>query len=1053
MTRKRKFGIAFTILLIPILLVSGAIVGVYKNQRTLTQKAIEKVNEQFTGKLVVNDSYISPFAQFPYISIDLRGVQFFEDKNMQLPPIYEAGDVYLGFDLWDILRGDYQVKRVKIANGHLDLIKYENGDINLLMAKNVVADSTAQDSDESLEFNLNELSLLNFNLSFADHTMDQTLSANVDGLTAAIRLTDEDVFLDLTAQFILDLYKGDQPTFFSNKSIELDWEMDFHRLEQVLEVFPSKLLLEGSIFTLEGTVDLDDDIFTDFKLYGEKPDFNIFAAFAPAEIAQTLNRYQNEGEIYFLGTIRGKAGNGNMPAIAVEFGCENAYFINKEMEKRVDDLRFSGYFTNGKERNLQTSELRLTNFYAKPEEGLFQGQLVIRNFEDPYIKVSLNADLDLQFLGQFFEVEGLQRITGQIQLDMDFDELIDMDMPTEGLSRLKEGIDSELTIKNLSFIIPDYPLPVTNANGHAVMESGRITLDFMRFQVGESDFDFSGSLSDFPAIFHKQNKDVTIALHAKSNRIDIPQLVSYDSVLSNSIDEEITQFQLKLGLDANAREFTSFKYLPKGEFRIEDFYAKLKHYPHLFHDFDALITIEENNLSIRDFSGEIDGSDFHFTGLVSNYPKWFQDGKVGDSTFEFDFDSKLLKMKDLLSYKGENYLPDDYKEEELTEVELNGRLELHYDSVFQSADLTVENLQAKLKIHPLKLEDFKGRVHMEQGNILVEDFGGKMGQSDFAIDLAYFSGTDEALKSRSNYFGLRAMALDLDALLNYNPQETSQVSHADTFNIFELPFSDMRFEASIGRLNYHTYWLENVHGAMKTTADHYLYVDTLHFNLAEGSLGLDGYFNGSDPTHIYFNSTMKAENLDIDQLMIKFDNFGQDVMINENLHGKVSGTVTSNFLVHPDLTPIIEKSDAVMDLTVTQGSLVNFTPLEAVASYFKDRNLRMVKFDTLQNTFDLKDGVLTIPKMNINSSLGFIELSGKQTLDLKMDYFLRIPLGLVTQVGFRSLFPGKGREEVDPEQEDAIVFRDQNRNVRFVNLNISGDPDNYNVSLGRDKGQ
>ncbi|WP_158856922.1 AsmA family protein [Lunatibacter salilacus] len=1053
MTKKKKWVIASTLLLIPLFIMGGAVIAVYKNQRSLTQKAIEKVNEQFTGKLVVNDSYISPFAQFPYISIDLRGVQFFEDKDMQAPPIYEAGDVYLGFDLWDILQGDYQVKRVKIANGHLDLIKYENGDINLLLAKNIVADSTAQESEESLEFNLNELSLVNFNLFFEDHTMDQTLSANLDGLSAAIRLTAEDIFLDLTAKLILDLYRGDQPTFFSNKSIELDWVMDFHRLEQVLEVFPSKLLLEESLFTLEGSVDLRNDLYMDFKLYGEKPDFNIFAAFAPAEVAGTLKRYQNEGEIYFLGTIEGKAGNGNMPAIAVEFGCENAYFVNIDMEKRVDDLRFAGFFTNGKERSLQTSEFRLTNFYAKPEEGLFQGQLVVRNFEDPYIKVSLNADLDLQFLGQFFEVEGLQRITGQIRLDMDFDELIDMDMPTEGLSRLKEGIDSELTISNLSFTIPDFPLPITKANGHAVMEAGRITLDFLRFTVGESDFDFSASLSDFPSIFHKKNNDVTLTLSAKSDKIDVTQLLSYDSLLSKSFDEEITQFQLNLGLDANAREFTSFKYLPEGEFRIEDFYAKLKHYPHLFHDFDALITIEENNLSIQDFSGEIDGSDFHFSGLVRNYPKLFQDVKVGDSTIEFDFDSKLLKMKDLLSYKGENYLPDDYKEEELTEVELNGRLELHFDSVFQSADLTVENLQAKLKIHPLKLEDFKGRVHMEQGNILVEDFGGKMGQSDFAIDLAYFSGTDEALKSRGNYFGLRAKSLDLDALLNYNPQETSPVSHADTFNIFELPFSDMRFEASIGRLYYHTYWLENVHGGMKTTADHYLYVDTLHFNLAEGSLGLNGYFNGSDPSHIYFNSTMKAENLDIDKLMIKFDNFGQDVMVNENLHGKVSGTITSNFLVHPDLTPIIEKSDAVMDLTVTQGSLVNFTPLEAVASYFKDRNLRMVRFDTLQNTFDLKDGVLNIPKMNINSSLGYIELSGKQTLDLKMDYFLRIPLGLVTQVGFRSLFPGKEREEVDPEREDAIVFRDQNRRVRFVNLNISGDPDNFNVSLGRDKGQ
>jgi hypothetical protein len=140
-----------------------------------------------------------------------------------------------------------------------------------------------------------------------------------------------------------------------------------------------------------------------------------------------------------------------------------------------------------------------------------------------------------------------------------------------------------------------------------------------------------------------------------------------------------------------------------------------------------------------------------------------------------------------------------------------------------------------------------------------------------------------------------------------------------------------------------------------------------------------------------------------------------------------------------------------MDMTVTQGRLVNITPLEAVNSYFKEKNLQLDRLDTLQNPFELKEGVLNIPSMNINSSLGFIELSGRQTLDLKMDYFIRIPLGLVTQVGFRSLFAGKGKEEIDPEQEDAIVYRDQDRRIRFVNLNISGDPDNFTVSLGKDK--
>ena len=91
---------------------------------------------------------------------------------------------------------------------------------------------------------------------------------------------------------------------------------------------------------------------------------------------------------------------------------------------------------------------------------------------------------------------------------------------------------------------------------------------------------------------------------------------------------------------------------------------------------------------------------------------------------------------------------------------------------------------------------------------------------------------------------------------------------------------------------------------------------------------------------------------------------------------------------------------------------------------------------------------MTFPNMNINSSLGFMEISGKQALNSEMEYFLRIPLKVVTRVGFQMLF-GKKQEEVDPDQVDAIEYRDMDKRVRFLNLKISGTPDDYKVSLGK----
>jgi hypothetical protein len=66
-----------------------------------------------------------------------------------------------------------------------------------------------------------------------------------------------------------------------------------------------------------------------------------------------------------------------------------------------------------------------------------------------------------------------------------------------------------------------------------------------------------------------------------------------------------------------------------------------------------------------------------------------------------------------------------------------------------------------------------------------------------------------------------------------------------------------------------------------------------------------------------------------------------------------------------------------------------------------------------------------------------------------MEYYLRIPWKLVTQVGSKKLF-GSGDK---PEGDDEIQYKDDSKKVRFINLKITGTPDNYKISLGKDKNQ
>ncbi|MCC5919917.1 MAG: AsmA-like C-terminal region-containing protein [Cyclobacteriaceae bacterium] len=1047
-------AVIFTLLIVSIV---AAPYVLYKNQKTIVQKVLTEVNDHLDGEIVIEDSYISPFKSFPYISIDLHNVRFYEGKARENKALYFMEDIYLGFSIYDLIKGNFVVKSLLINGGYVNVIQLESGEYNILLAKGIKEMAEKQEeAEEEGEFalDLQQFKLSNFHVSKKNEANLDHIEIDIDFLDISFKKDREHILASLKSDLLLNFMTAEDTSFIRNKHITLNTKLDYDKSNQLLTIDPSKLRLEDADFLTEGTIDFANDLDLNLQFKGDKPDFNLFIAFAPPELAENLKRYDNSGRIFFEASVIGRAAEGYSPKIEAKFGCENAYFLNREINKKIDELGFVGYYTNGEDRNLETSEFRLMDFVARPDEGIFRGSFVARNFLDPYIAMNVYSELDLEFLGNFFGVEGLRRLKGQVILNMEFDELIDIDMPAQSMSQLKEGIQSDLTVKDLGFIVPGYPHPIKNVNLHAEMSEGFVRLDSLSFTIDDSDFYFSGSLSDLPAIFHGHDKKIRMDLNTRSKQVNVPNLLSHDSSLQQISNEIITDFNLKLAFESTVNQLTQFENLPVGEFFIEGFQAKLKNYPHTFHDFYADILIDHTQMRIKDFRGEIDDSDFHFTGKLINYDLWFSDNKKGDTEFHFDLDSKLIVPKDLLSYEGENFLPEDYREERLEDVLLKGHVYLHYDSILTSTDLHLELLQAKLNLHPLKFEKFMGRVHIEDDHLLVEEFSGKMGKSDFKLDMAYFSGENTVNRKKDSYLRFSSSYLDMDALMNFTEEDldtSKEVDHDDAFNIFELPFTDMSIMADIKTMKYHTIHLKDFYTEMRLTEDHFLHVDTLRTYAAGGFIGMNGYFNGSNPDNIYFHSVVHPKDVQLDQFLIKFDNFGQDMMVSENLKGSVSGTIKSSMHMHADLTPILDDSEAEINLMIKNGELIDFAPMTAMASFFGNKNMRRVRFDTLSNMLTLKEGTLHIPAMTINSSIGYMELSGKQSLDLDMEYFIRVPWKLVGQVARNSLFGRKSQEEIDADQEDEIIKRDENSRTRFVNVKLTGNPDQFNFSMGRDK--
>jgi hypothetical protein len=637
---------------------------------------------------------------------------------------------------------------------------------------------------------------------------------------------------------------------------------------------------------------------------------------------------------------------------------------------------------------------------------------------------------------------------------MNFRDIIDLENPEKSIEKLNESYYTELKVKDLSFKSPDFHLPLKDLDISAVMDGHRATIEYFNVKIGKSDLSIDGTISDLPAILHHTADEVFTKLNISSNYLDIYELTNTKKKDTKPVDEQIENLSMKLAFKSSARAFTESPNLPIGEFFIDNLYAKMKHYPHTLHDFHADLIIEEQDFKIIDFTGMIDKSDFHFSGKLKKYDLWFQEDPEGDTKIEFALDSKLMQLEDLFAYGGENFVPEDYRHEEFRKLKIHGFADLHFLKGLKSADMYFDQLEGTMKVHPMRFEKFSGRVHIEDEHLQVEKFKGKIGKSDFLTNITYYYGKDKAIKKRDNKMFIQADRLDFDELFAYNPPPTdaklTPEDHEKGFNIYEVPFPDMAFHFDVKHLNYHRYLLDDFKTKFRTTENHYIYVDTLSMKLAGGSMDMKGYFNGSNPKKIYFSPNMMIKNMDLDKILFKFENFGQDHLVSNNLHGKLNLKLTGNVHMHKDMVPIIDDSEIHMDLKVIGGKLENYGPMEYMADYFKDKNIKKIIFDTLANHIDIKNGVTSIPNMLINTSLGFIEVSGKQDMNFNMEYFVKVPLKLIAKAGISKLF-GKKNEEIDPEKEDEIIYKDDSKKVRYVTIKISGNSEDYKISMVKDK--
>ena len=131
--KKRKFWLRFSGVLIgiPIILFSVVLLIVYINQDEIIQSEVDALNKGHKGQVIIGDTHLEPFKNFPYISIKVDDVRILESKQKGAQEILNVADIYLGFNIWDIIEGNYDIQKLLIEDGFFNVVFHKDGSINL----------------------------------------------------------------------------------------------------------------------------------------------------------------------------------------------------------------------------------------------------------------------------------------------------------------------------------------------------------------------------------------------------------------------------------------------------------------------------------------------------------------------------------------------------------------------------------------------------------------------------------------------------------------------------------------------------------------------------------------------------------------------------------------------------------------------------------------------------------------------------------------------------------------------------------------------------------
>jgi hypothetical protein len=377
---------------------------------------LNSLNKNVSTKLEAGSFHLSFLKKFPKASLELRNVLVHSSERfdkisfgaVNTDTLMAARIVSVEFRMSDILKSNYKIERIGAKSGVLHLFSDMAGNVNY-----EIASKTENKGTDDFAINLEKIYLTDIYATYNNLATKLLLEGTVDEGRLKINISGEDI--DFLADADLNIAGLHLYNTHITRNFKAKLDLSLKSSEKGVLFRKGKLTIDDYDFTLAGFISSENVL--DLKLTGNNISISKIKNYLPEKYFNFISRYNPSGILVVNSIFKGQLSRTSNPHIETNCLLSKGRITYGNRNLSIEDLSFSGHFTNGSKNRQETSSISVKDIRMKFGSAQYAGSFLMTRLNDPRAELSVSGTVFPAEIREFFDLKVLSSAGGSADID------------------------------------------------------------------------------------------------------------------------------------------------------------------------------------------------------------------------------------------------------------------------------------------------------------------------------------------------------------------------------------------------------------------------------------------------------------------------------------------------------------------------------------------------------------------------------------------------------------------------------------------------------------